>query len=261
MRTFPEVPFMAYNFNITTAANDPRFWDTFAQFNVALPSINDGGGSGYYLSYPNLPLSGKTSMATLTNLAEVNKLFQPLKAKLQEIPDVKTQNMSIPFPSIRSTMFTMLLGGSKSDVSGDFRAWRSFRLDPNAVIWGHTVAGGAVAANWDKIDNAVNPAWRKAVTHMLFGRGHLLEHDLGGDSNLRSVEGAHHMGAYLNEACPHEPEFQASFRGENYPRLYSIKQKWNPRGLFIVRKGVGSEDGNDDGLCMVARDHGRSFNI
>jgi hypothetical protein len=58
-------------------------------------------------------------------------------------------------------------------------------------------------------------------------------------------------GAYLNEADAHEADFQTSFWGENYERLYEIKQQWDPSGLFISRVGVGSEDWDDAGLCKL----------
>lgn len=44
-------------------------------------------------------------------------------------------------------------------------------------------------------------------------------------------------------------DLHQSFWGSNYPRLYQIKQKWDPEGLFIVRTGVGSEDWDAEGLC------------
>jgi hypothetical protein len=59
------------------------------------------------------------------------------------------------------------------------------------------------------------------------------------------------MGAYLNEANAYEKDFQSSFWGDNYNRLYKIKQKWDPTGLFITRSGVGSEDWDTEGLCRV----------
>jgi hypothetical protein len=67
---------------------------------------------------------------------------------------------------------------------------------------------------------------------------------------LKSLEPGK-MGAYLNEADSQEPNFQQSFWGDNYARLYAIKQKWDTLGLFIVRRGVGSEDWDDDGLCRL----------
>lgn len=67
---------------------------------------------------------------------------------------------------------------------------------------------------------------------------------------LKSLEPGK-MGAYVNEVDSHEPDFQESLWGENYERLYEIKQEWDPRGLFIVRLGVGSKDWDDAGLCRV----------
>ncbi|KAJ6091169.1 isoamyl alcohol oxidase [Penicillium canescens] len=62
---------------------------------------------------------------------------------------------------------------------------------------------------------------------------------------LKAVEGCE-IGAYMNEANAYEP-------GSNYPLLYETKQKWDPNGLFIARKGVGSEDWDDAGLCRIKR--------
>ena len=59
------------------------------------------------------------------------------------------------------------------------------------------------------------------------------------------------MGSYLNEADSEEPDFQKSFWGDNYSRLYNIKRKWDPHGVFVVRKGVGSENWDDKGLCRL----------
>jgi hypothetical protein len=127
------------------------------------------------------------------------------------------------------------------------------------------VGGGAVAANGAKIDSAVNPAWRETITHMVYSRGWAANATLAQQAAiiknmteveipiLRSVEGADQMGAYMNEANGYEVGFQQSFWGDNYPRLYRIKQKWDPSGVFISRKGVGSEDWDDAGLCMIVR--------
>ncbi|KAJ5727593.1 FAD-linked oxidoreductase [Penicillium malachiteum] len=76
---------------------------------------------------------------------------------------------------------------------------------------------------------------------------------------LRSVEGENKMGAYLKEANGYEPGFQKSFWGDHYPRLYNIKQKWDPNGPFISRKGVGSEDWDDAGICMISQRQSSTF--
>ncbi|XP_014550828.1 hypothetical protein COCVIDRAFT_42744 [Bipolaris victoriae FI3] len=48
-------------------------------------------------------------------------------------------------------------------------------------------------------------------------------------------------GAYLNEADFQQPNWQDTFFGANYPKLKAIKAKYDPRGVFYILKGVGSE--------------------
>lgn len=49
-------------------------------------------------------------------------------------------------------------------------------------------------------------------------------------------------GTYLNGADINEPGWQQSFYGENYARLYALKQQYDPWGLFYGIGAVGSED-------------------
>ena len=39
-----------------------------------------------------------------------------------------------------------------------------------------------------------------------------------------------------------EPNFQSSFYGSNYQKLYSIKQKYDPTGIFYAKTADGSDD-------------------
>ena len=48
-------------------------------------------------------------------------------------------------------------------------------------------------------------------------------------------------GTYSNEADYHEPDWQEAFWGSNYPRLLSIKQKYDPANFFRTHHSVGSE--------------------
>ena len=61
-------------------------------------------------------------------------------------------------------------------------------------------------------------------------------------------------GAYQNEADFRQPNWQQTFFGESYGRLLGVKRRWDPRGLFYVLKGVGSEGwevGEGGRLCRV----------
>ncbi len=127
----------------------------------------------------------------------------------------------------------------------------------------HFIADGAVAKNAGKVKSALNPAWRKTIVHITFGRGWAPDatpaEQKAVQDKLTNVEVPilkaleQDMGAYLNEADAFESDFQQSFWGENYQRLYRIKQHIDPKGLFIARRGVGSEDWDAEGLCRLRK--------
>ncbi|CAG8888806.1 unnamed protein product [Penicillium egyptiacum] len=292
LRTFDETPVIFTTFNVTTINGNPNYWEALTQFHAAVPGLNAANGAGYYYITPNFPLEGNLSASALTGYlvfpnqtdpAKAQELFNPLFSKLNILAGVRVEYTSVPFPSIRVFLENILLRDDK-DATGTIRllgsrlvsrnllcstqgasrlvsTLRSFEFYPGRTVFGHIVAGGAVAANGQTIDSAVHPAWRKTAVHMFIERewnatATLAEQDAVRKNLtnvevplLRSVEGPQAMGAYLNEANAYETDFQASFWGENYPRLYKIKQKWDPTGLFIVRRGVGSEDWDEEGFC------------
>jgi FAD/FMN-containing dehydrogenase len=67
---------------------------------------------------------------------------------------------------------------------------------------------------------------------------------------LRVAPGA---GSYVSESDYFERAWQTSFWGINYPKLASVKQQYDPAGLFFVRHGVGSEVWSDDGFTRLRR--------
>lgn len=58
----------------------------------------------------------------------------------------------------------------------------------------------------------------------------------------------------MTQANPYEVDWQWPFWGPNYPRLYAIKQKYDPDGLLWCHKCVGSEawaEQEDGALCRA----------
>lgn len=55
--------------------------------------------------------------------------------------------------------------------------------------------------------------------------------------------------AYMNEGDFQEPDWQSVFFGDNYDKLLSIKNKYDPSHLFYAVTAVGSE------FYKVADDH------
>lgn len=101
-------------------------------------------------------------------------------------------------------------------------------------------------------DNAVNPAWREALAHIILHvawdpnqpadqikqiRADFTHGDM---QALRDATPG--SGCYLSEADPDEPEWQKAFYGDKYARLREIKKRYDPRGLFYAFRGVGSEE-------------------
>ena len=58
-------------------------------------------------------------------------------------------------------------------------------------------------------------------------------------------------GSYVSESNFFEKDWQHSYWGSNYPRLASVKKKYDPTGLFFVHNGVGSEEWSAEGFTKL----------
>jgi FAD/FMN-containing dehydrogenase len=58
-------------------------------------------------------------------------------------------------------------------------------------------------------------------------------------------------GSYLSESNFFNERWQQAYFGSRYPRLKSIKRRYDPEGLFIVHHGVGSEEWSPDGFTRL----------
>ncbi|KAK7750864.1 hypothetical protein SLS62_007263 [Diatrype stigma] len=98
--------------------------------------------------------------------------------------------------------------------------------------------------------NSVHPAWRETLFLSVFGTVASRSNMTANIEAMKFVtdvlepiiqEVTPGGGAYLNEADINKPNWQESFYGANYPRLLSIKHKYDPEGLFWGKTAVGSE--------------------
>jgi FAD/FMN-containing dehydrogenase len=289
LRTFPDVPVVQATLGFGVSQQEPdAFWAGITDFHSHLVEINDAGGSGYYsiFSTPENDTAPLTFGANLlfleqTSTVAVGEIFAPLMADWLKTVGPRTSLVLSTLPSTKAG-FSLFLQGD-SDITGDTRGMTSRLISrdllgsregaarlsdalsqlirkPGKAIGGHVVAGGAVASS--RVDSAVNPAWRRAVTHLAAGESWdpvLLspEEQREITDRITNVDGAilrslePDMGAYLNEADANEVDFQKSFWGDKYPKLFRIKKRWDPEGLFIVKPGVGSEEWDEDGLCWL----------
>ena len=60
-------------------------------------------------------------------------------------------------------------------------------------------------------------------------------------------------GSYVSESNYFNTSWQKAYWGTNYPKLRTIKKKYDPDGLFFVHHGVGSEDWSADGFTRLVR--------
>ncbi|KAL2167349.1 hypothetical protein VTG60DRAFT_1382 [Thermothelomyces hinnuleus] len=47
---------------------------------------------------------------------------------------------------------------------------------------------------------------------------------------------------YVNEADPYQPNWQSHFWGLEYPKLKTLRKKWDPLGIFCALSTPGTEE-------------------
>jgi hypothetical protein len=123
----------------------------------------------------------------------------------------------------------------------------------NGMLRGHLVGGGKVNdAEADKY-TTVNPAWRRALVHLIA---------TGGTSpNATAIKLIDpKSGSYSNEnAGSRESNWKRVMFGQHYIRLYQTKRKYDPKGVFWVSPGVGADDYKfiDGRLCLAGATEAR----
>ena len=125
----------------------------------------------------------------------------------------------------------------------------AFVAGGNATPFNFVGGKGVMDKDPDSTETSVTPAWRKTIGHLTFGAAVPEEiteqswHDAAVAASdlanpIRAI--TPNSGAYINESDYYEPNWEHSFWGEaNYARLKTIKQKYDPTGMFRVWNGVG----------------------
>ncbi|KZV69773.1 FAD-binding domain-containing protein [Peniophora sp. CONT] len=187
---------------------------------------------------------------------------------INETTTTATANDIVGFPDdnagyntlLGSRLFPATQYENSPDVIG--AAYKTLLDQGIGSILGHLVAGGKVAENAN-ISSAILPKWRTAKTHVI---ATTTWNDSTSPSDVVTIKerftsqsvpvlatatGESDSGSYSNEADVREPDFQTTFFGSNYQRLLSVKAQYDPKDLFIVRAGVGSERWDSAGMCTL----------
>jgi FAD/FMN-containing dehydrogenase len=150
-------------------------------------------------------------------------------------------------------------------VDGLFAASRHWEVE---LHFNKGLAGAPADAIAAARDTATNPAVLDAFTLAIIasGQGHAYPGLRGHEPDLaaarkeaaavaKSMDELRKLapkgGAYVSESDYFEREWQHAYWGANYPRLQSVKKKYDPDGLFFVHNGVGSEEWSPDGFTRL----------
>jgi FAD/FMN-containing dehydrogenase len=136
-----------------------------------------------------------------------------------------TESFNNTFNALRSTVtagFPLLAFNMKAELPAGFTpnsanpAFRQTLMHAiTSTSWTNTTSNTAIKAKMDHFTNDILGKWRAVCPD---------------------------AGAYMSESDIQEPQFQQSFYGSNYKRLYQLKKRYDPTSLFYAPTGVGSED-------------------
>jgi hypothetical protein len=257
------------------------FWKGITAFHAAMTSYTDKGAAfGYYLGQGIMAIQPVTFPGK--SKAEVEAIMADLKTKLDaagtsyqlvvtEFSDYYTffNNYYGPLPYGVYTS-AQVQGGrliprrivsTASSNQAFTDALKEIVSDPDF----HVVGVGLDVSKTATVSNAVHPSWRSTSLTVVVAanwdytqpfatnaQNETLITDKW-DPLLTKVTGTD-SGAYVNEGDFQQPDFQNQFFGSNYPKLRSIKKKYDPTNLFYATKMVGSEDWKvqaDGRLCRA----------
>ncbi|KAJ2933089.1 hypothetical protein H1R20_g3993, partial [Candolleomyces eurysporus] len=254
--------------NFTSPDNAQRAITEYIRLHGTL-SDNQWGGYSFFNNFTLFFFY----LAPDMSVPEANATIGPLFNLLHEVGDTGLITEVAPFESFeasgagfsspgsgqvgnRPEISSRLLSRDTAVNKAEETARTLLSLDFVAVNF---VAGGAVL-RVDPESTGLNPAWRNTVAHIYIGE----DHEEGASAETirakqqRLVENTAILdtittdsASYLNEASLHEVDFRKSFWGTHYDRLKQIKYEVDPTGLFVVPRGVSSEDWDENVVCRV----------
>ncbi|KAL7621938.1 hypothetical protein AAE478_007438 [Parahypoxylon ruwenzoriense] len=272
IKAFPEILVTTMTFSLTSGDNVSvdQFWQAVRAYFEGFINYTDAGNyahfnlnatSGNYVWDMAPWFAPNMSKSELQALADpffksVGTIGIDLKPVYQEYTNFyDAWDKSFPLESwgsnlarYGSRLFPRENWEDSTKLSSTFDAIR-YVVDRGGIVSAYNVAPNPKSGY---PDSAVNPAWRNAVLHaidivawtqdmyteLITIWSNVLTSEWG--SMWRSVSPG--SGAYLSESDYIEPNFQQSFWGDKYDRLYKLKKKLDPWDLFYAQNAVGSEN-------------------
>lgn len=273
IRAYPKIPVTTMTYTYTTGPNvtTEAFFAALGAYMSYFDTFTSAGAYGYFLAtstgpdeylFQMMPMWGNnmtkpqfTALVTpfLNDLANLGISFTP----------VITEYASL-YQAFTGTFPPEQVGTADNHAASRLFPRENFlpaKRNETLAAVRHAIEGGGMLIGYNiraapnpaaNQNNSVNPAWRKATGFFILAATwpanatdaqiQKASETLTNDwmAKWRAVSPG--AGAYMSEADINEPDFQQAFYGEYYPRLYQLKQKYDPTGLFYAPTAVGSED-------------------
>ncbi|CAF2190616.1 unnamed protein product [Rotaria magnacalcarata] len=276
IRTFPSPYIVAAAYGVT-APNQTRYATLIESFVRLLSTVADAGWSGYFqMTDLNLtgifivPNGNSNAVSTILNQFVANNSDLDFGGSTIFTLPSFFNFFTVALAPNNPTGFDVLLGSrlipesiirnSPSQVASVFVQAKGVSTMGSSLL-GHLVAGGQVS-NVSNFNNSVNPGWRSSLLHMVCAqpwldttsaanKNYVIQLLANRTAMLNTLSASTQGSCYLNEANPNELNWQETFFGSSaiYAQLKSIKNTFDPNGLFVCNNCVGSDDWTSDLNC------------
>ncbi|KAI0191937.1 FAD-binding domain-containing protein [Astrocystis sublimbata] len=238
-------------------------------------NVNMTGADGRPLNGSFAGMAGEYMLLHTQDINDMSKIWEPIVAHVNATwPDAIVTFSMMPYPSFNawfSVWYDQATAGYDGYVGS--RLLDNEALAASSSVLGeafkvydgaaYLVAGKGVRdAKPRGGSTSVNPNWRKTIAHTV---NHVVFQPLNATAKAEALvrvnqmteplrKLAPHMGAYVNENNPNEPDWQHAFWGENYKRLLRIKRAVDPDDLLWCHPCVGNENweqADDYRLCRT----------
>ncbi|KAJ4290811.1 hypothetical protein N0V90_010006 [Kalmusia sp. IMI 367209] len=262
VKLYAEGPVGAAEFSFSKVGVDNEtYLEAVVAWWRALPDIVDTGATTIWvMSSVGFSFEGFTALDKTAD--EVTDLLKPFTSTPSYYEHFNNTNGPLPYGNwpasmlFNSNIIPRAVTASSETISKAASTMEDIVNDVSTGQW--TLGCHALnVANASHPDNAVAPYWRDAVAICIvislwdwtIPRSEMLERKTYLAENIVPALDAAipNMGAYLNEADPYvypqgSTQWQEIFYGSNYPKLRSIKDKWDPKSVFYAHTAVGSEN-------------------
>ena len=263
---------MTFSFTMSSTLSADTFWAGVRAHMTYYATFTDAGTYSYFNIVPN-GSGGFTFTfdpfwgANMTE-PQLRALVAPFLEDLNNlgipVTPVYTQYASL-YPAWNASFPPEVVGGFNNHAASRLFPRENFvnstLLDETLAAVRYAIEGGGILVGYNikaatnlhaNQNNSVNPAWRKTLTHFIlpglwsnnatWAQIQAVSETITNDwmAKWRAVSPG--AGAYMAEADINEPNFQQAFYGSYYPKLYAMKQQFDPYGLFYAPTAVGSED-------------------